>query len=253
MIFKFEEGKFILVLSEDRARPGICHMYESSQNSFLVPDRMGHVAIISVPDASKTQDNAIRSWKSVKVPCSITSLVKADIRPPWKNQPPGVVADGIFGSSTDGSLFHFSFLHEPAWILLNLLQLLCQSHPDLRGAASQSWTIRTITMADLETDDHLVDGDILARLLGQSDVVQVIEGMLSAPADAMVLNQAVEVVSTKQRVYICKTQLGRMGLRSASSGDVEEMNGDLTEDSVDVEELVRDIITFLELVLDIPM
>lgn len=65
-----------------------------------------------------------------QLPRSVTRLQHGDIRPPWRRPlsgpPIGILADDIFGTCSDGAVYNFTILSDPALKLLKLIQNLIE-------------------------------------------------------------------------------------------------------------------------------
>jgi hypothetical protein len=79
-----------------------------------------------------TYSNATSTLFEACLPRTVVRLDRGDIRPPWRrlNTPngkvTGVLADDIIGACTDGTIFSFSILSQPARYLLRLVQNLIE-------------------------------------------------------------------------------------------------------------------------------
>jgi hypothetical protein len=94
-------------------------------NIVLIADKYGSVTGISHP-TKKSHQNAAETFFEISLPQCVTRFKRGEIRPPWRrNQSiPGVIADDIIGSCTDGTVFAFAIVDNPTRILLKFLENL---------------------------------------------------------------------------------------------------------------------------------
>ncbi|KAL7773991.1 hypothetical protein CFE70_003960 [Pyrenophora teres f. teres 0-1] len=143
------------------------------------------------------------------LPRSVVRLGRGDIRPPWRRPNPngkvtGVLADDIIGACTDGTIFAFAILSQPARHLLRLLQNLIEVKATRSGAHQHatvkprsgdifkvlmnnapgnqhgSIIIRDVDPRHLEQNSQRgqrhkhIDGDLLKRWLDEGGDVEVL-------------------------------------------------------------------------------
>jgi len=80
----------------------------------------------------RTYKNASETLFEAVLPHTVIRLQRGDIRPPWRkpthaNTVPGVLTDDIIGACSDGTIYTFSILSQPARRLLRLIQNLIQA------------------------------------------------------------------------------------------------------------------------------
>lgn len=81
------------------------------------------------------------------LPRSVTRLQRGDIRPPWRRPvegpPPGVLVDDIIGTCSDGTVYGFSILSEPAFELLKFFHDLIEKHESRQPTSKHSLVRRS--------------------------------------------------------------------------------------------------------------
>jgi len=184
-IFRYENDELLPFTSDDRARKGIAHLSMPNHKLVLVTDRDGSVTGIRQPERRPILNSTSACFEA-ELPCSITRLCKAAIRPPWKQSTvPGIVERDLLGSAADGSLFAFSVITETSWRLLRFVQNMCQRDARLSYLTGPTTNTRTHLEPDgTKPTGYHVDGDILSRLVDRHDDYEVLTSMLAAdPAD----------------------------------------------------------------------
>ncbi|RMZ70134.1 thermotolerance [Pyrenophora seminiperda CCB06] len=151
--------------------------------------------------------NASATLFEACLPRSVIRLDRGDIRPPWRRPNPsgqmtGVLADDIIGACSDGTVFAFAILSQPARHLLRLLQNLAEAKATRSGAHQHATvkprsgdifkvlmnnspgnqhgeiSIRDVDPRHLEQNSQRgqrhkhVDGDLLKRWLEESGDVE---------------------------------------------------------------------------------
>ncbi|KAF2732721.1 hypothetical protein EJ04DRAFT_544502 [Polyplosphaeria fusca] len=151
-----EPRTFEQLFSDGKSRASLHHMAltlpTSSTQNFVrpdpSPDRPDKTTLVLVTDKNcniaglfhpptRTHSSATTTLFEATLPRSVTRLARANIRPPWRRtiRPgqtsplpiPGVLADDIVGSCTDGTIYSFSLLSLPAVRLLKIIQYLIEA------------------------------------------------------------------------------------------------------------------------------
>ena len=177
----------------------------------LISDKYSSLTGLVQP-VNRTLQSAAPTVFEASLPRSVTRLRRGTIRPPWRStyppstnilttgrsshsnftngktsmssklassrSVPGVLIDDIIGTATDGTLFAFSILDEPAWRFLKFLENLLHAKeslkpkPDSREKKGEKGYI-TRRDVDPEPDPrgsgqstaYHISGDVLASLL----------------------------------------------------------------------------------------
>ena len=100
-----------------------------SSNLILLADKACNVTgLLHPPHRSKRADT--KAIFEAHLPRSITRLQRGAIRPPWRlplvGHRSGVLVDDIIGSCSDGTVYAFSIIDEPALRLLRYIQRLIE-------------------------------------------------------------------------------------------------------------------------------
>lgn len=130
------------------------------------------------------------------LPISLTRLIHANIRPPWKSHPSlpcdlGLPVDqmdlnmltlfkDILGTATNGSLWSFSVLSDPTFRLLRFVQNLCERDESIASTRVTVTKGSHIEPSTAKPSDMHVNGDILLRIVERTDASAKLEGMLDA-------------------------------------------------------------------------
>lgn len=92
----------------------------------LGADKKGQIFGLHIPRIRKNQ-NAAPTTFELHLPQCVTKFSRGAIRAPWNERAggiAGVIADDVFGSASDGSIFLFSILNNEARLLLKFLENL---------------------------------------------------------------------------------------------------------------------------------
>ncbi|CAA9960535.1 MMS1-N domain containing protein [Pyrenophora teres f. maculata] len=143
-------GYFYLALefSDSAARSCARHLVMEVSNANIALDKNRFVLLTDKNSGSITglyqppaleYSNASPTLFEACLPRSVVRLGRGDIRPPWRRPNPngkvtGVLADDIIGACTDGTIFAFAILSQPARHLLRLLQNLIEVKATRSGA-----------------------------------------------------------------------------------------------------------------------
>jgi hypothetical protein len=169
-----EENKyeFQKVFADSRERKCASHLVldtlggdQSSQSTStiaLITDKSSSsVSGLYHPSESTYKDAADTVFEAC-LPHAVVRLQRGDIRPPWRRPAfssklsPGIITDDIIGACSEGTIYTFSILAEPARHLLRFLQNVIEEKqkrdPSLRHSyvSSGSGDIRNILMNGLE-------------------------------------------------------------------------------------------------------
>ena len=135
--------RFEQVFTDSRERSCTHHIvvdiehfgYEQSpQTMVLLTDKTSAtVSCLSHP-VDRTYKNATNTVFEACLPRTVVRLQRGNVRPPWRypnsanrqGHVPGILADDIIGACSDGTIYAFSILSEPARHLLRFLQNLIQ-------------------------------------------------------------------------------------------------------------------------------
>ncbi|KAL1795728.1 hypothetical protein ACET3X_005952 [Alternaria dauci] len=110
---------------------------DSSDRFVLVTDKKGSSVTGLYQPPVPTYSNASPTLFEACLPRTVIRLDRGDIRPPWRRaagQITGIVVDDIIGACTDGTIFTFSILAQPARLLLRLIQNLIEIKATRSGA-----------------------------------------------------------------------------------------------------------------------
>lgn len=92
----------------------------------LGADKHGQVFGLEIPKIRK-HSSASPPIFELRLPQSVTKFARGAIRAPWHKlitQVKGVITDDVFGSTTDGTIYHFTILTNDARCLLKFLENL---------------------------------------------------------------------------------------------------------------------------------
>ncbi|KAF2004601.1 hypothetical protein P154DRAFT_426022 [Amniculicola lignicola CBS 123094] len=170
----------------------------------LQTDKTGSLVGLFHPP-SRTFKSSATTLFEASLPKSVVRLARGNIRPPWRrpfspksltpSPTPGVLADDILGTSTDGTVYIFTLLKPSALKLLKLLQNLIDVKRN-RDPAHQHSVIRrsgvlndvlmngmggehydVVRLRDVDPGEKMrgvgrargwwVDGDVLGRFFGE--------------------------------------------------------------------------------------
>lgn len=100
--------------------------------SILADKSCGVTGLMCPSTVTEKFDRNARTSFEAHLPRSITRLRRGNIRPPWRmpsdgvsgSKPPGVLADDIVASCSDGTVYGLTLLSEPALRILKMLQNL---------------------------------------------------------------------------------------------------------------------------------
>jgi len=234
-IFRFENDELLPFTSDDRARNGLAHLSLPNHKLVLITDRDGSVTGIRQPERRPILNSTSACFEA-ELPCSITRLCNAAVRPPWRqNIVPGIVERDLLGSAADGSLFAFSVITETSWRLLRFVQNMCQRDARLSYLTGPT----TNTRAHLEPDGtkptgYHVDGDILSRLVNRYDDYEVAANPVDDPNDGACVD--FDTAKERQMRFVQLVSEAMEGLPDKSGDAVEAarwslsaMNGDPVE------------------------
>lgn len=104
----------------------------TAERIVLVTDKTSSsIAALRQP-RERTYKNASETLFEATLPHTVIRLQRGDIRPPWRkpvhaNTIPGVLTDDIIGACSDGTIYAFSILAQPARRVLRLIQNLIQA------------------------------------------------------------------------------------------------------------------------------
>jgi hypothetical protein len=113
------------VWSDNVARPSLDHL--SLDNMIIISDKSGNVAGLQFGHEKSFETR--RTLFKASMPQAIFKFLRGDFRPPWRRTvSEGVLDNKIIGVATDGSLYGFSILNEPALLVLKFLENLCIYH-----------------------------------------------------------------------------------------------------------------------------
>lgn len=146
----------------------------STPSLILVADKSSSVTGLLHPShKTPALQSAAPTVFEATLPRSVTRLRCGNVRPPWRgNTLPGVLADDVIGSASEGSVFSFSIVDEKAWRLLRFLQNLCRWEREERlERVGRGMSVRAVLDPDREvhgatrkTGFH-IDGDVLAAFV----------------------------------------------------------------------------------------
>ncbi|KAF2402049.1 hypothetical protein EJ06DRAFT_372773 [Trichodelitschia bisporula] len=155
----------------------------------LVADRAGGIAGLLHPKARANQ-YAVPTVFEGKLLQSVTRLVQADIRPPWRRiedlKASGVLVDNIIGSTTDGTVYSFTIVNEELWCVLKYLENLVKKvkwmHTDLpEGDLNTPSAIdperEFLTPLRQRKGGSHINGDLLERLLAEDGLDLLIDAI----------------------------------------------------------------------------
>jgi hypothetical protein len=136
-----DQIRFEQVFTDSRERSCTHHMVvdvedvdhgERRQTVVLLTDKTSAtVSGLSHP-VDRTYKNASHTLFEACLPRTVVRLQRGNVRPPWRypnpanrrGHVPGILADDIVGACSDGTIYAFSILSEPARHLLRFLQNL---------------------------------------------------------------------------------------------------------------------------------
>ena len=101
---------------------------EHELSILLGADKKGQVFGLDIPHTRRNQ-NAAPTIFELRLPQSVTKISTGFHRAPWYQveQPvAGILADDVVGSTTDGTVYHFTILSNEARLLLKFLENLVQ-------------------------------------------------------------------------------------------------------------------------------
>jgi len=159
------------------ARQGISHLVLEQAGVIFVTTKDSYVTALTIDlSTGMIRQGSGEDIYRLDLPCSITRLVKSDIRMPWCNRDnPGILEQNIYGTAADGSLWNFSLVSNAASHLLYLLQAVSDFDED------QGRSPRDISTVNVSADPLkvlLIIGDSLQRLAERRDAAEVLESKL---------------------------------------------------------------------------
>jgi hypothetical protein len=116
----------------------------SCQTVVLLTDKTSATVSCLAHPVDRTYKNASNTVFEACLPRTVVRLQRGNVRPPWRyptlvnhqGHIPGILADDIIGACSDGTIYAFSILSEPARHLLRFLQNLIQVK-EARSTASR--------------------------------------------------------------------------------------------------------------------
>ena len=164
------------------ARQGISHLVLEHAGVIFVTTKDSYVTLLSIDmSTGMIQPSSGEDIYRIDLPCSITRLVKSDIRMPWCNQDnPGILEQDIYGTAADGSLWNFSLVSNEALQLLHILQAVSE-YDENGGQIHRGAIVRRHDTMNMSKDHrHIlhIGGDSLQRLAEQKDAADVLESKL---------------------------------------------------------------------------
>lgn len=197
--------KLTIMCTAPRADQGLSHLIvDKDTDECPTSDDIGLMSTkksqliglnISQPsDKPRTRSKSADLLFEANLPCSLTRIRRAKVRPAWRpSSPPGVIADDIIGSAVDGTLVGIALLDDKLWSRLFWLQILCQWDKEISPFSSRYPTygaddldvmnVReqriiaglgesddesheiTLRTASPRLRDKHINGDVLARIL----------------------------------------------------------------------------------------
>ncbi|USP75491.1 hypothetical protein yc1106_02765 [Curvularia clavata] len=210
---------------------------EDHNNRFvLLTDKKSSSVVGLYHPRKVTYSSASDTLFEACLPRTVVRIDRGDIRPPWRRANPkskvtGVLADDILGACTDGTIFAFSILSQPARHLLRLIQNLIEvknsrsnahQHDTVKprtgdifrilmnnapGAQHGNIMIRDVDPRHLERVSHRgprhkhIDGDLLKRWMDESgnDVESLVCDHVDAEIDTLFMELARDVCQDQNR------------------------------------------------------
>lgn len=157
------------VWSDNVARPSLDYL--DLGDMIIVSDKSGKVAGLQF--VHEKYFDTRRTLFNASMPQAIMKFLRGDFRPPWHRAvSEGVLDNKIIGAATDGSLYGFSILNEPALLMLKFLENLCIYHKQGAKAKANRYHGDPIVIdpelqrkgMKRDTSNH-VNGDILKCFL----------------------------------------------------------------------------------------
>ncbi|KAF2818877.1 hypothetical protein CC86DRAFT_413530 [Ophiobolus disseminans] len=130
----------------------------------LVTDKKSASITALYHPPERTQMNATTTLFEACLPRTVTRLQQGSIRPPWRrsahspNPPTGIFNDNIIGLCSDGTIYTFSLLSQPARHLLRFLQNLIEEK-QRRDPAKKDIPVRTGTLTHILMNNAEGDQD----------------------------------------------------------------------------------------------
>ncbi len=168
-VFKLEDSTLVRYFTSERAWEGLHHLAVPEHSLVLTSQRDRTIAGVWQPPERRANKNHTSTVFVATLPGSITRFARIRKRPwqrPASSSPDTVAAldDPFIGTSTNGAIYQFQILKEPAWRLLRFIQNMAMHHIGICPFLDFS-EIEDRNLDPSPVHDSHVDGDILRRLL----------------------------------------------------------------------------------------
>jgi hypothetical protein len=139
----------------------------------LVNDKKGSSITGLYHSSVRTHKNAAPTVFEACLPRTVVRLQQGDVRPPWRRPATptvGVLTDDIIGACSDGTIYTFSILSEPARHLLRFIQNLIEEKEKRKPANQVSGGIADVLMhgAEGNQDENIRSLDVDPRVRERS-------------------------------------------------------------------------------------
>ena len=173
---------FVQVFTDSRERSCTHHLVldvpkedqgdEQTDRIVLFTDKRSASITGAFHPPERTHKNAAETIFEACLPRTVIRLQRGDIRPPWRrpvhsDRITGVLTDDIIGACSDGTLYNFSILSQPAAHLLRLMQNLIKvkraRDPALQNTLVKHHGSNTSDLLMIGAHDEDEDDRITAR------------------------------------------------------------------------------------------
>jgi hypothetical protein len=139
----------------------------------IVNDKKGSSITGLYRSSVRTHKNAAPTIFEACLPRTVVRLQQGDVRPPWRRPAAptiGVLTDDIIGACSDGTIYTFSILSEPARHLLRFIQNLIEEKEKRKPANQTSGGIADVLMhgAEGNQDENIRSLDVDPRVRERS-------------------------------------------------------------------------------------
>jgi hypothetical protein len=170
---------FKRLFTDSRERQCTAHLVVDMPSSpsqdtiVLVNDKKGASITGLYHSSVRTHKNAAPTLFEACLPRTVVRLQQGDVRPPWRRPATptmGVLTDDIIGACSDGTIFTFSILSEPARHLLRFIQNLIEEKEKRIPANQISGSIADVLMhgAEGNQDENIRSLDVDPRVKERS-------------------------------------------------------------------------------------
>lgn len=160
LVLRLNGDRLELCLSDIGALDGLDHLLVEEQSLVLQSDKGATVTGLWPPSGSVSEQSTKALFKA-RLPVSITRLLRAAIKPPWRTS--FGTRETIIGACSEGAVYQFDILDEVQWRFLRFIENMVRREKSLRPF--ELIKSRGHIEPRLSSNEMHVDGDLLYRLL----------------------------------------------------------------------------------------